>query len=79
MRVRYPLAKSKTFYLGAYTADQQRRCVEIADPNLATLADIRRCYQAIDAHVQKLFNALIGGVDDLMRREKRSLLERVAD
>lgn len=79
MRVRYPLAKSKTFYLGAYTADQERRCVEIADPNLATLADVRRCYQVIDAHVQKLFNALIGGVDDLMRREKRSLLEGVAD
>jgi protein-tyrosine-phosphatase len=79
MRVRYPLAKSKTFYLGAYTADHKRHSVEIPDPNLATLADMRRCYQTIDAHVQKLFNALTGGVEDLMLQEKRSLFESVAD
>jgi protein-tyrosine-phosphatase/predicted ATP-grasp superfamily ATP-dependent carboligase len=55
MRVSYPSAMEKVCYLGAHTESRHRpRGVEIPDPNLGRLSDIRACYAIIEKHIRKL-------------------------
>jgi predicted ATP-grasp superfamily ATP-dependent carboligase/protein-tyrosine-phosphatase len=55
MRVLYPDAKQKVFYLGAYNKKTGARYnAKIGDPDRGTLADIRACYQTLDDCIRQL-------------------------
>ena len=56
IRVSNPAAAKKAFYLGAYTSGHRR--VEIPDPNLGTLADVRFCYHTLDLHARRLADSI---------------------
>ncbi len=54
----FAAARNKVFYLGAYGQERGSRNPEVPDPNLGTLADVRRCYLALDVQVRRLAAAL---------------------
>ena len=54
----FAAARNKVFYLGAYGQERGSRNPEVSDPNLGTLADVRRCYLALDVQVRRLAAAL---------------------
>ena len=55
IRVSYPDAMQKVFYLRACCNTKDRNCnAEICDPNCGTLADIRTCYQILDDCTRRL-------------------------
>jgi protein-tyrosine-phosphatase/predicted ATP-grasp superfamily ATP-dependent carboligase len=55
MRVLYPGAMYKVFYLGAYNKPTRlRHNGQIDDPDRGTLADIRACYQILDDCIQQV-------------------------
>jgi hypothetical protein len=58
MLVSFGAAKGKVFYLGAFGQEHGSRNPEVPDPNLGTLADVRRCYLALDAQVRRLATTL---------------------
>jgi protein-tyrosine-phosphatase/predicted ATP-grasp superfamily ATP-dependent carboligase len=60
MLVSFGAARAKVFYLGAFGRENGSRNPQVADPNLGTLDDVRRCYQALDLQVRKLATALAG-------------------
>ena len=61
MLVSFGAAKDKVFYLGAFGQERGSRNPEVPDPNLGTLADVRRCYRGLDAQVRRLATALEAG------------------
>ena len=58
MLVSFGAARTKVFYLGAFGRENGSRKPQVSDPNLGTLDDVRRCYQALDLQVRKLATAL---------------------
>jgi protein-tyrosine-phosphatase len=58
MLVSFGAARAKVFYLGAFGRENGSRKPQVPDPNLGTLDDVRRCYQALDLQVRKLATAL---------------------
>lgn len=59
LRVLYPQAMGKVFYLGVYSGTKPPpRNAEIPDPNLEMLADIRTCYRMIEGCVRRLEETL---------------------
>jgi protein-tyrosine-phosphatase len=58
MLVSFPAAKDKVFYLSTLSRRRGSRNPEVPDPNLGTVADVRRCYRVLDSHVGTLVNAL---------------------
>ena len=59
MLVSFGAARTKVFYLGAFGRENGLRNPQVADPNLGTLDDVRRCcYRALDLQVRKLATAL---------------------
>jgi predicted ATP-grasp superfamily ATP-dependent carboligase/protein-tyrosine-phosphatase len=58
MLVSFEAARAKVFYLGAFGRENGSRKPQVPDPNLGTLDDVRRCYQALDLQVRKLATAL---------------------
>src|ERR1700761_1170636 len=58
MLVSFGAAKDKVFCLGAFGQERGARNPVVPDPNLGTLADVRRCYRGLDSHVATLANAL---------------------
>jgi predicted ATP-grasp superfamily ATP-dependent carboligase/protein-tyrosine-phosphatase len=66
IRLSYPEANGKVFYLGMLSAAEcGRASFEIADPNLGTMADIRRCYRVLDPCVRQLASLLGAGRADV--------------
>jgi protein-tyrosine-phosphatase len=56
---RFPQARAKTFFLGAF--DSQRRPVsaEIPDPYSESLADVQQCFVRLDTDVRQLVSLLV--------------------
>jgi predicted ATP-grasp superfamily ATP-dependent carboligase/protein-tyrosine-phosphatase len=61
----YPEAKSKMFLLGSLNVGESGGpAVEICDPGLGDIAEVRRCYLELDVHVRKLANMLLSSGTD---------------
>ena len=58
MLVSFPAAKDRVFYPSTFGNQRGSRNPAVPDPNLGTVEDVRRCYRALDLHVEKLANAL---------------------
>ena len=72
----YPAAKQKAFFLTACSDRQRRpRSVEIPDPFLGTLNDVRQCCQTLDLHVRKLAEILRAGRAPLNKASAREVLQ----
>ncbi len=60
MLAAYPEARTKMFLLGSLNNDRTGYPgVEIQDPGLGDVADVRRCYLRLDIHVRKLAEMLL--------------------
>lgn len=78
LRGSYPDAKSKMFFFGACTdGSEPAGDIEIPDPSLGTLDDVRRSYQRIDIHAKMLADALLANHDGSAQRS-RMLVSRSA-
>jgi protein-tyrosine-phosphatase len=60
----YPGVERKTFLLGSVDDDGRRRSVEICDPGLGGLAEVRSCYLQLDTRVRKLADMLVSTLVD---------------
>jgi protein-tyrosine-phosphatase/predicted ATP-grasp superfamily ATP-dependent carboligase len=71
VRISYPHAMRKVFYLGACGKTKRpKRNAEIDDPDRGTLADIRRCYQTLDDCIR--------GLAEILRQRRPDRGARVA-
>jgi predicted ATP-grasp superfamily ATP-dependent carboligase/protein-tyrosine-phosphatase len=71
MLAAYPEARTKMFLLGSLNNDRTGYPgVEIQDPGLGDVADVRRCYLRLDIHVRKLAEMLLSSRPRLVFFEK---------
>jgi len=58
LRGRHPDAAARTLMLGAFVQDGRRRPAELIDPYDGTETDVRRCYERVEAWIERLASRL---------------------